>query len=309
MIKTELIRFLNNAFPVQVAKGRYRKWFKEELNLVAPQDLNAKVLWLSLFSDTREWSRLSDKYAVREFLRERGCEQYLVKLYGKWDKIEDIDWDSLPKEFILKSNTSCGLYKIVKDKKQLDLNAVKEELKAFIAPQKAPYSSEWHYQRIKPCIIAEELLKNDDTVKDISTTSIIDYKIWCFNGGPFNVFVGANRTRTGLDCYLYTTEWKNISENIVYGTHGDKPKTDEIPRPQNLKEMLELAETLSAGFPLVRVDLYHIGGKVYFGEMTFTSNGGIMPYFDYQYCKEMGSHIDISMIKKDPEHWRGKGSY
>lgn len=307
MIYTDFIRVLNNLFPVAMAKARYKKWFKEELDLDNPQDLNAKILWQSLFADTREWSRLSDKYAVREFVKERGCEKYLVKLYGKWDRVEDIDWDSLPNEFIFKSNTLSGHNIIVRDKSQLDIAAVKKELEGYLGPIKKAYSSEWQYQRIKPCVIAEELLNNDEEISKIST-SIIDYKIWCFNGKPYTFFIGANRTKVSVNFYDYSLDWVNHPEHMVYNVHDLKPE-HEIPKPKNLDEMLEVAKTLSAGFPLVRVDLYNIGGRIYFGEMTFTSNGGIQPFYNYDFCKEMGRHIDISMVKKDPKHWRGKGTY
>lgn len=306
-MRSFFVRVFNNAFPVLMAKIRYKKWFGERLNLKDPQDLNAKILWLSLFSDTREWSRLSDKYAVREFVKERGCEKYLVELYGKWDRVEDIDWESLPNAFIFKSNTLSGHNIIVKDKTALDKESIIRELEGFLGPVKKAYSSEWQYQRIKPCIIAEELLINNETISKIST-SIIDYKIWCFNGKPYTFFIGANRTKTNVNFYDYSLDWVNHPEHMVYNVHDLKPE-HEIPKPENIDEMLEVAKTLSAGFPLVRVDLYNISGRIYFGEMTFTSNGGIQPFYNFDFCKEMGKHVDISMVEKCPQYWRGKGHY
>lgn len=308
-MKKEIVTFLNNAFPLWIANYRYEKCFGEKLNFNNPQDLNAKILWLSLFSDTREWSRLSDKYAVREFIKERGCEKYLVKLYGHWDNVDDIEWSKLPNEFILKSNTGSGNNIIVEEKSKLDIEKTKSKLKEFLVYEAKPRSSEFQYVRIKPCIIAEELLHNDLETQKISS-SIIDYKIWCFNGKPFTFFIGANRQHAGMkdftvNFYDYDLNWVNHPEHMKYDKHHQR-STTEIPRPKNIEEMLQLAKKLSAKFPIVRVDLYNLNGCIYFGEMTFTSNGGIQNFYTFEFAKIMGMNADISMISKCPEHWRGK---
>ena len=302
----KLLGLINTMFPVKMAKLRYKKWFGKSLDLDNPQDINAKILWLSLFSDTREWSRLADKYAVREFVKERGCEQYLNRLYqGGITSVDQINWDNLPNEFIIKSNTGCGDNLIVSDKSKMNVKEVEAKIQGFLKYKPIAVSSEFHYLRIKPpCILIEELLHNDEAAASVSS-SLIDYKIWCFDGKPYTFLLVANRKLGKVNLYDYDLNWNNHPEHMRYDKFHLRPE-NEIPKPQNMEEMLEVAKKLSAGFPVVRVDFYNVNGRIYFGEMTFTSNGGIMSYYNFEYAKEMGKHIDISSVKKDPLHWRGR---
>ena len=138
------------------------------------------------------------------------------------------------------------------------------------------------------------------------SSSLIDYKIWCFDGEPYTFFVGANRKPgKSVNFFDYDLNWVNHPEHMQYDSFHLRPEV-EIPKPKNIEEMLEVAKKLSAGFPEVRVDLYNVNGKIYFGEMTFTSNGGIMSFYTLEYAKELGKHIDISSVKKDPAHARGR---
>lgn len=117
------VRFVNQHFPVIMAQMRFRKKFGRKINLKNPKDINEKILWLSLYSDISEWSRLSDKYVVRSYVEDLGLGDYLVQLYGRWDKAEDIEWDKLPSRFVLKTNNGSGTVKLVADKTKLDIPA------------------------------------------------------------------------------------------------------------------------------------------------------------------------------------------
>ena len=116
-----LVEWANHHFPVLICKMRFRRVFGRRIDLKNPKDINEKILWLSLFSDTREWSRMADKYAVRSYVEELGLGDYLVKIYGHWDKAEDINWETLPQQFVLKSNNGSGTVKIVTDKSKLNI--------------------------------------------------------------------------------------------------------------------------------------------------------------------------------------------
>ncbi len=276
---------------------RFRKLFGRKLNLDNPQDLNEKILWLSLFSDTSLWTRCADKYAVRGYVEEKGLGDILVKLYGKWDKVEDIDWNSLPKSFVMKTNNGAGTVLVVTNKDDLDLAKTTEMLSSWLAKDITSSTTEFHYRNIKPCIIAEELLELTEEDRAIST-SIIDYKIWCFNGKPDSVLVCSNR-RKGGGCALsvFDLEWNYRPEAAIFNNdHFEAPHL--IPRPEHLKDMLDVATRLSADFPEVRVDLYHINGKIYFGELTFTSLGGTMTYYTPEELLRMGQEIDLSSASK-----------
>ena len=269
------------------------------MNVKNPQDLNEKILWLSLFTDTSEWTRLADKYAVREYVEQVAGSKYLVPLYGKWDSVEDIEWDILPQSFVLKSNNggSANAVKIVKDKASLDMETIKAQMQEWLDKPMSPDTTEYHYIDIKPCIIAEELLENPEEIKEISKT-LIDYKIWCFNGKVAEIWTCANRTLDGADVATFDLQWNYHPEGSIFN-HDYQKQKHLVPKPNNLDEMVALAEKLSAPFPVVRVDLYNIKGKVYFGEMTFTSNGGTMDFYTQDHLMELGKMIDLTGCKKD----------
>ena len=166
----------------------YRK-FKKWPNLNNPQDINEKMMWLLFNSDTSEWTNLADKYKVREFLEKKGCGELLVKLYGHYEDVDDIDFNSLPNKFVIKSNNGFGTVKIVKDKTLLDIPKTKIELKSWIAEPYGYLTGEMHYTKIRRCIVIEELLEQDPKL----SSSLIDYKIWCMNGKAYSCMCCTNR--------------------------------------------------------------------------------------------------------------------
>ena len=289
------VNWLNSRFPILVAKIRFRKMFGRKLDLNNPRDINEKILWLSLFSDISEWSRLADKYAVRDYVKQVGGAEYLIPLYGKWDKANSIDWDKLPNQFVLKTNNGSGTVKVIRDKTLIDVNEITNLLNDWICKKVSAATTEFHYAPIKPCIIAEELL---DFSKDPNvSTSAIDYKVWCFNGRAYYVWACSNRDDVATDVALFDRDWNYLREKSIFNEHYREQKT-LVKKPKNLDEMLKLAEKLSKPFPVVRVDLYNIDGRIYFGEMTFTSLGGTMDFYTQECLYEMGALIDISGVKK-----------
>ena len=265
-----------------------------KLDLKHPRDLNEKINWLKFNSDTSEWTRLADKYRVRDYVKERGLENILVPLLGKWDSAEEIDFNILPKQFVLKTNNGAGTVLVIKDKSNLNIPEVRKEFAKRLIQTKIGYqTAELHYTRIIPCIIAEELLI-DSSPEDFSQ-SMIDYKIWCFNGKPYCCWVAYDRNiETGeylLD--LYDLNWLPIRG---YLTHPETRKFKGVlKKPDNWEKMLEYASLLSKGHKQVRVDLYNINGKIYFGELTFTSLGGYMAYFTPEFLRVMGGKIKLDM--------------
>lgn len=294
-----LVVFLNSNFPVFVAKYRQKMYFNKRFDVNNPEDLNEKILWLSLFTDTSEWTRLTDKYAVREYVKECGLENILIPLYGRWDNPHDIDWEKLPQSFVLKSNNgaSASTIKIVKDKNTLDIPKLTVEMETWLTHEIGIYTTEFHYMGIKPCIIAEQLLENDTETQEYTST-LIDYKIWCFNGKAYAIWTCMNRNLDGAEVATFDKDWNYHPEGSIF--NKDYKKQPHLcPKPICLKEMLDAAEKLSKPFPVVRVDLYCVGGKVYFGELTFTSNGGTNDFYTNEYLLEMGQQIDLSGVKKD----------
>lgn len=293
----KIVEWANMHFPVTVAKMRYRMLFGKPLHLNPPVNLNEKILWLSLYSDTSEWTRLADKHKVREYISEQGFENILVPLYGKWDKAEDIEWNKLPDSFVLKTNHGCGAVWIVEDKSTIDKGEITKSLNDSLSRIYGKDTSERHYTRIKPCVIAEQLLKPSPEDLKMST-SLIDYKIWCMNGRAEYIWVVSNRCPEHFDGTMFDREW-NVVPNVVRPdvAHVHIPHTT-VKRPDGLEDMIQIAETLSRPFAEVRVDLYYVGRKIYFGELTFTTHGGTIDYMTEEHLMKMGEKIDISKVKK-----------
>lgn len=290
----KIVEGMNRHFPVLLARLRYFLYFGRKLNLHNPSNLNEKILWLSLYSDTSLWSYCADKYKVRGYVQEKGLGNVLTKLYGVWSSVKDINWGALPKSFILKTTNGCGTVFVVKNKAEIEIPFVESILEKWINRDVSKYTTEFHYRRIKPRIIAEELLTPSLTDAVISK-SLIDYKIWCFNGVPDSFFVCGDRDSKGFSFSIYDLEWNCRNDAAIF---NDKHKEIAmmVPKPKNLDKMLEIARKLSEDFPMVRVDLYNIDGHIYFGELTFTPYGGTITYYTQDELLRMGSKINLSSV-------------
>lgn len=281
--------FLGENYPVTLIYIRYFFRFYRLPNLKNPKDINEKILYLKLYTDTTMWTLLADKFEVRKYVQEKGLSKYLIGLIGKWTNVEDINFSLLPKSFIFKANNGCGKNSNLKidDVKQVDINRVKHILNEWLNEKHVGVlAAEPQYKNMKPCIIAEELLPNEDGQK-----SPVDYKIWCFNGKAKYIFVCSDRDENGTDIMLYDLNWNPMPEVCVVDSRYRKGEI--LPKPQNLDEMIKVAEILTESFPCVRLDLYNIKGQIYFGEMTFTSLGGMMNYFTPKFLRKMGSLVDL----------------
>lgn len=267
----------------------WKRTFNRNINWDKPEDLNEKIQWLVRFSDTTLWTICSDKYLVRDFVRERGLEDCLIPIFGVWKNANDIDYNSLPEEFVLKCNHDSGSTIIVNKKKGFDKIEINKYLNKHLKKKFGYTSGEMHYNKINPLIIAEERLVFN---KNEISSSIIDYKVWCFDGKPHSVLVCSNRTESSLDLNVYDLDWHVRPDACVYSQHYHDGK-GIVPKPERFEEMINAASILSKGFPEVRVDFYEINGRIYFGEMTFTSLCGFMTYFSEAYLKELGDMVKL----------------
>ena len=280
--------------PEVEANRVYSLVFKKNIDLKNPKDLIEKIYWLQFNSDTSLWTNYADKYLVRNYLRECGFDKNTSKLYGKWNNVDDIDFTALPTQFVLKSNNGCGTVMLVKNKNDLNIMKTKKKLKRWLSLPFGYQGAQLHYLKIKPCIIAEELLENNIEDITISPNSLIDYKVYCINGEPEAIWVAYDRTYTGVYNTIYDKDWIKHPEYLVstdYYTYHDR----EIPKPNCLLELLDMSRKLSKPFHQVRVDFYIINNKPIFGEMTFTTGTGFFTQDFYDY---LGSKIDLSKVEK-----------
>lgn len=261
--------YLTNSNPKRAANHVFKKVFGRSIDWEHPTTYNEIINCEKILLDTTEWSKLADKYRVREYIKERGFEDLLVKIYGVWDRVDDINFTSLPDSFVLKLNNGSGTVLIIKDIRDSDVKAIKRELRAWMKSSFGYENIEPHYLRIKPLIIAEELL---DAKKQTAGTSksLIDYKWFCFRGHVSYVEVVSNRTSQGFDVSIFDKDWREYPHFVSL----DRKIANGIDRPANLDKMIAICEVLSKDFSQVRVDLYEVDGKIYFGELTFTSGAG-----------------------------------
>lgn len=279
--------------PRYAAELMYRHAFHRPMDLENPKDLIEKINWLQFNSDTSMWTLCADKYRMREYVAECGLSDYLPKLYGHWDNPDDIDFDKMPNEFVLKSNNGCGTVKIVRDKRDLDIKETRMLLKSWLKPF-GYIAGQSHYLRIKPCIIAEELLHQSDERNTLHPRSLTDYKVWCFGGKPECILVIHDRAGREYLMDMYSTNWERIPNSLKRNSHYGVTN-EVVPKPACLDEMLGMAATLSAPFVEVRADFYVIGDKPMIGELTFTSGYGnyTKEFYDY-----LGTKVDLSKAKR-----------
>ena len=256
-----------------------------------PTDLNEKINWLKVYTDTSLWSELADKYGVRKYVEEKGFGSLLVPLYGYWTNVDDIDFGKLPDSFVLKDTHGSGNVIIVKDKNQLDEKKTRKRLRKWLKTRYGVSEGEVHYKDIVPGIIAEQLLEDNHCS---FSKSLVDYKVWSFDGEPYSVRVYYNRTADYVYIGQYDKEWNYHPEYSKFTNHFRDGK-DTVPKPATLGMMLNAAAVLSKGFPEVRVDFYEVNGKLYFGEMTFTSSGGHMDSYTDDYLIELGNQTKLPL--------------
>lgn len=264
------------------AKLVYQSNFGKKLNLNNPRTFNEKLQWLKINYRCPEFSIMVDKYKVRELIKQKIGEQYLIPLLGVWESASDIDFDNLPNQFVLKCNHDQGSVIICRDKNELDYEKVVKTLNRKLKRNHYWATREWPYKNVKPCVICEQYMANSDEDDELS-----DYKVLCFGG--IAKLIEVHRARfTSRTQDFYDVEWNKL--NI---TQPGIDNTNEIiARPFFLKKMIELSETLSNGYPHIRVDWYCSNGKLLFSELTFYDGGGFDP-FDGDVDEHIGSWISL----------------
>lgn len=244
---------------------KYKQYMGYSLNLSNPKTFNEKLQWLKLHDRKPEYTMMVDKYAVRKYIADTIGEEYLIPLLGVWDNPDKIDFNALPNQFVLKCNHNSGLGMcICKDKSNLNIENVKNDLRKGLKQDYYLTCREWPYKNVKRRIIAEKYM-SDEGKEELS-----DYKVLCFNGEAKLIEVHKGRFYGNHTADNYDEFW-NKTDIEQY----DLPKSDEIlPKPKFLEEMLHLSRLLSKDLIHVRVDWYFTNNRLYFGELTFFDGSG-----------------------------------
>lgn len=261
---------------------RYRMRMGEWPNLKNPKTYNEKLQWIKLYDRKPEYTMMVDKYAVKEYVAKLIGEEYIIPTLGVWDRFEDIDFEKLPDQFVLKCTHDSGGLVICNDKSKLDIEAAKKKINGSLNSNYYWHSREWPYKNVKPRIIAEQYMVDESGVE------LKDYKIFTFNGVPRFIQVDFGRF-SGHRRNLYTTDWEYMD---VMNYYPADPET-KIEKPVCLEKMLELSKTLSAGIPHLRTDFYIIDGKIFFGELTFFHGSGMKKYVPRSFEKTMGDWMEL----------------
>lgn len=282
--------FLGKNFPLFSTRLFMRRKLGYDLDLENPKSLNQKMQWLKIYvysNDKRVADRI-DKYKVRTIIEESGLGNTLTKLYGVWDKAEDIDWDKLPRKFVLKCNHGSGYNIICKDKSEFDTNKAIKQLNKWMSENYGYENAELIYDYVEHKIICEEFIETEDGLPPK------DYKIFCSYGQPKLLFVAQDRYEGNTKFDYYDTDW-----NWIDVRNGHPNAAKHMEKPDYLDEMLDAASKLSKEFPLVRVDFYHENGRLYFGELTFLHFGGVQCFDPGDYDFKFGSlfPLDIEKLK------------
>lgn len=266
----------------------YKAMVGKDLDLEQPSTFNEKLQWLKLFDRQPDYTKMVDKYLVRQYVIKTIGEKYLIPIVGVWNSPDEIDFKSLPNQFVLKCNHNSGTGMcICKDKALLDINKVKAELKKGLDEDYYYQGREWPYKDVDRKIICEKYMTDEND-------QLSDYKIHNFNGVPRVILVCRDRFKdSGLTEDFYSDKWEHLDIHRP-GIPNSKQK---ISKPVELEEMLLLSKQLAKNVPFVRTDFYTIKGKVYFGEMTFYPASGLEKFEPEFIDKQFGDWLELPNTK------------
>ena len=285
VLKAASLGWFNWMDDVTYLKMIYCLKMGKSLDLENPKTFNEKLQWLKIHNRKPEYTIMVDKYAVKKYVADIIGEEYVIPTLGKWDHFDDIDFDQLPNQFVLKCNHDSGSFVIVKDKAKFDRKVAKKKLEARLKRNLYWIYREWPYKDVKPCIIAEKYLQNPDYHY---CDRLRDYKFFCFNGEPKIVLI-ANDVCEGDE----RTDFFDMDYNVT-GMRTRDPNSDKpLPKPVCFEKMKEISRKLSKGIPHVRVDMYVVDGKIYFGELTFFHLAGFAHIQPPEWDMRMGEWIDL----------------
>ena len=281
-VKARLIHYLNSYATLFKSdklylKIRYYLMTGKRLNLDTPKGFCEKLQWLKINDRNPYYTKLVDKYLVKEEIAKIIGYEYVVKNLGIWDTIEELNLSQLPKSFVLKTTHAAGASGVLicKNKQEFDFTEAKKKISHSLGVSSFPITREWPYKNIVPRIIAEEYLEDE-------TGALRDFKVMCFNGVPKLIQVHLGRFNGMHTQDFYDVSWNKLEDlNQDYCVISNV----KIPKPQCLDEMLQLSCKLSSGIPHVRVDWYIVKDKLYFGEMTFFDASGYDLFIPYSWIK------------------------
>ena len=284
MIKKTLLT-ISHIIPDKLfLKLRYFKSCHKFPNLKDPKTYNEKIQWLKLHDRNPLYTTLVDKYEVKKYIADKIGEEYVIPTLGIWDSFDDIDFDSLPNQFVLKCTHDSGGLVVCKDKNMLDIAQARKTIASSLKTNYYWSGREWPYKNVKPRIIAEKYME------DSQTEELRDYKFFCFNGEVKALFIASERQKKGEEVKF---DFFDADFNHLPIRQGHPNASVPPEKPKRFEEMKSLAQKLSKDIPHVRIDFYEANQQVYFGEMTFYHFSGMMPFHPEEWDYTFGSWLKI----------------
>ena len=251
-------------------------------NLDNPKTYNEKLQWLKLHDKRPEYTKMVDKVDAKKIVASIIGEKYIIPTIGVWDNIDEIDWTRLPNQFVIKASHDSGGVVVCRDKSKLDVEKAKRILEGAGKKDFSRFTKEYPYRDVPHRFIAEEYMEDE------SGYELKDYKFFCFNGKPKFIFVATGRQEHDTRFDFYDMEFNHLP---VLNGH---PNADKWPqKPENYEEMIEVSEKLSKDLLHVRVDLYNINGKIYFGELTFFHWSGLKAFEPREWDYKFGEFLKL----------------
>ena len=266
-------------------KWTYYLTFRKKLDLDNPQTFNEKLQWLKLNDRHEEYTQMVDKYEAKKYVANLIGEEYIIPTLGVYDSFDEIDFDKLPNQFVLKCTHNSGGIIICRDKATLDIAKARKQMKKWLKKNPFWTNREYPYKNVKPRIIAEQYMEDE------SGYELKDYKFFCFSGDVKYVFVATDRGKVDEETKF---DFFDMDWNHLPFTNGHPNNSEPISKPENFEEMKALSCKLSKNMPHVRVDLYNISGKIYFGELTFYHWSGLTPFVPEKWDFEFGKCISLA---------------
>lgn len=273
-----------------VLKRLYYIHTNKKLNLINPQSYNEKLQWIKLYDRKSIYSTMVDKYEAKKYVADIIGSQYIIPTLGIYNSLDEIKFDELPNKFVVKCTHDSGGLVIVKDKSKLDIGLIKSKIEKSLKKNYYYHSREWPYKNVKPRIIIEKYME------DKNNATMRDYKFFCFNGKPELMYLSE-----GLENHeTASMSFYDMNFKITDCKRKDYKLLDYYPeKPVNFEKMKEFASILSKDIPHLRVDFYEINGKLYFGELTFFTCSGFIPFEDDKWDYKLGQLIDLNLVNKD----------
>lgn len=268
-------------------RTNFRLRMGKKLNLENPQTFNEKLQWLKLYYRKPVLTIMVDKYKCKKYVANLIGEEHIIPTLGVWDSFDEIDFDLLPNQFVLKTTHDQGGIIICKNKNYFNFEFARKKINKHLKFNHFYLSREWPYKNVKPRIIAEKFMIDENGEE------LIDYKFFCFHGKPKALFVATERQSGKVKFDYYDMDFNHLNLAQVYET-----SKRVILKPKEFGQMTKFAEILSSDHPHVRVDFYNINGNIYFGELTFFHHGGHTPFHPEEWDFKFGSWINLLIANK-----------